>query len=107
MKKGIDFSQLPTDVSTTKKIIDKTSEENILERQLGLIGKLIGSGDNVKMNIATLTIIVLLGFAIIYTIIICIYGENTKAISIEKIWSIVLPVVTLALGYAFGKKDNN
>jgi hypothetical protein len=105
--KGVDFKNLPQDPKTSHKIIDKAFEASIHERELGSLGKLFGSGDTVKMNIAGLTIIMLLMTGIIYTLsILCIdTGNNNKAIGILDFWGIITPIITLALGFIFGKSQ--
>lgn len=104
--KGIDFSKLPKDPETSHKIIDATIEENKLDKELGRLGKFFGSGESVRLNITGLLIIILILTGILYTITILCFNlsNNTYAISISNFWSIITPIITLALGYLFGKK---
>ncbi len=107
--KGLDFSNLPQDPETSSKIISGTFEESKLERELGKLGRFFGSGNSVKMNIAGLLITVLVLTGICYTIaVLCLdVSENKMAIGILEFWSIITPLITLALGYLFGKQDKN
>ncbi|MGV3460684.1 MAG: hypothetical protein ACO1N9_09555 [Flavobacterium sp.] len=105
--KGIDFNNLPQDQKTSQKLIDKSFEASVHERELGALGKFFGAGDTVKMNIAGLTIIVLTLTGIIYTFCI-LYNNNSnnpKAIGILEFWGIITPIITLALGFVFGKSQ--
>ena len=105
--KDIDFNNLPNDPKTSQKFIDKTFEDNRHERELGKLGKYFGAGDSVKMNIAGLFIIVLLITGIVYTFSILFLNtsSNPKAISITDFWGIIAPLITLALGFIFGKSQ--
>lgn len=103
--KGVDFKNLPTDPKTSQKIIDKTFEADIHEKELGRLGIFFGSGETVKMNISGLTILILLITGIGYTIaILCMdTTSNNKAVGILDFWGIITPIITLALGFIFGK----
>lgn len=100
-----DFSNLSQDQATNHKIIDKTFESNNHERELGTLGKFFGSGDTVKMNISGLTILVLIITGICYTTAILCFDTtaNSKAVGISDFWGIISPMITLALGFIFGK----
>lgn len=80
----------------------------------GKIADTIGTGDNAKNSLVYLTI----KWAFISAT--CISGlvvlnhwafrENDKVPDftedIQSIWKIIIPIITLALGYAFGKHEN-
>ncbi|NDW19862.1 hypothetical protein D0T53_13235 [Dysgonomonas sp. 216] len=106
---GIDFNNLPIDPETSQKIIDKTFENQNKDKELGKLGKFFGCGDSVKMNIAGLTIFILLIAGIGYTIAIFFSdpGTNKNLIGIVDFWGIITPIITLALGYIFGKSKSN
>ena len=62
----------------------------------GLLGKLFGAGDKAPTNIAGLTIALI--FVFVFTS--CFFDIKPGAVSVlEK----VVPVVTLVLGYLFGR----
>jgi hypothetical protein len=70
---------------------------NLAERKLeaGVIGKLFGTGDNAAKNTAGIVILILiLGGLIGY-----FYNKDGG-----KLFDIVVPIVTLGLGYLFGEK---
>ena len=98
--KGIDLDKLQHDSKLTNKVIDKTFEDKKIEREIGLLGIIFGSGDTVKMNIAGSTILILVLFGIIITF--CCLDDLDKVV---KIWGITVPIITLALGYIFGKSS--
>lgn len=82
----------------------------------GTIAKLIGTGENAKNSIIWMTItwsfyiasgITLLLFISLW---VAYYNENaTEITEIKKqmitMWSVFTPIITLALGYAFGKNE--
>lgn len=107
--KVFDFSNLPQDPETSSKIIDGTFEESKSERELGKLGLFFGSGNSVKMNIAGLLITVLVLTGIGYTLILLCsdLSKNKMVIGILDFWNIITPLITLALGYVFGKQDEN
>lgn len=78
-------------------------EARMKNKDLGLIGYLFGSAENASKNIAALICLILILGASLFTW--NIYQSGSDNSFIETIWQIVLPVVTLSLGYIFGKKD--
>lgn len=83
----------------------------------GVIAKQIGTGDNAKDSFVWMTLracfwIAGLASAGIFTmtaVIISKYGiyEGKEFInSLKDLWSIFTPIITLALGYAFGKRES-
>ena len=103
--KGLDFSKLPADPKTSHKIIDKAFENNIMDKEIGFLGKFFGFGESVKLNIAGICILILLLIGIVYTFIYIFSNVNDKAIGITEFWSIITPLMTLTLGYIFGKNE--
>lgn len=77
-------------------------ENELKDKEIGWIGKFFGTGDNSSKNIAVLLCLVLM---IGGTVISCIaYFSDKDTQFIGLIWNKILPVVTLSLGYIFGKK---
>jgi len=105
--KSIDFNNLPSDPKTSQKIIDKTFEQDKRDQELGMLGKFFGASDFVKINIAGLSILILVLSGIFYTVCILFatLTSNSKAIGIVEFWSIITPIITLSLGFIFGKTD--
>lgn len=76
----------------------------------GIINKLTGTGENAKNGISALVVIFLFVTGIILTILVCreYWGTQCKEPismldSIKGVWGIVTPLLTLILGYVFGK----
>jgi len=104
--RGLNFSQLPENPETSHKIIDNTFAESKMNRELGMLGQFFGSGNSIKLNIAGLFIFILVLTGITYTACILFSkNNNPKAIGILEFWGIITPLITLALGYMFGKKE--
>lgn len=77
-------------------------ENELKDKEIGWIGKFFGTGDNSSKNIAVLLCLVLM---IGGTVISCIaYFADKDTQFIGLVWNKILPVVTLSLGYIFGKK---
>ncbi len=76
----------------------------------GKITDIIGAGDNAKYSLAFVTLCC--GFGLGFLITLGLYlkltlGNDCYTSFIEDtklVWSIFIPLITLALGYAFGKE---
>lgn len=77
-------------------------ELSLRSKDLGLIGNLFGSSDNSSKNIAAIICLILL-FAVI-AMSCLVYCLDRDKDFISTLWQIVMPVITLALGYIFGKR---
>lgn len=76
----------------------------------GKIAQAIGSGENAKNSFIWITIrysfliASIVTAAIYFRPLYCEVGTDKNLIEdIKSIWAIFMPVITLALGYAFGK----
>lgn len=78
-------------------------ESKMKNKELGWIGFIFGSSENASKNIAAIISLILIIGAMVFTVHIYERGQDNSFI--ETIWQIILPVVTLSLGYIFGKKD--
>lgn len=108
----MDNLKLPDNASVAKKLIESNNELERLKidldrekskNELGTLGKFFGSGNSISKNIAGLTIIVLLSIGIIYTLIFLFKEQRATDISIKEFWGVILPLLTLTIGYLFGK----
>ncbi|MFY7728916.1 MAG: hypothetical protein ACOVRN_05320 [Flavobacterium sp.] len=78
---------------------------------IGKIAETIGTGESAKNSIVYLVIKWSFYSGVFITSLVVInswlFNENEKTpdliSDIETTWSIVIPIITLALGYAFGK----
>ena len=78
-------------------------EVSMRNMDLGKIGWIFGSSENSSKNIAA---------SICFTLLLAIIGMSWWVYHIDKdksfiasLWQSVLPVITLSLGYLFGKKE--
>lgn len=77
--------------------------------ELGRISETIGTGENAKNSIVWITIrwSLILGGSITVALFLTSFcgdkGPGTLIDDIKGVWSIFMPIVTLALGYTFGK----
>ena len=84
------------------KKLDQKHEQEIITRNLGWIGRTFGSTENASKNItATLCILLLVGVVIVSAIVYCNERDVNKVVGL---WDGVLPIITLSLGYLFGRK---
>lgn len=77
-------------------------EISMRNMDLGKVGCIFGASDNSSRNIAAVICFVLL-VAIIGMSCVAYYMYEDKYF-VTTLWQLVLPVITLSLGYIFGKK---
>ena len=72
-------------------------EEKKLDLEAGVLGKFFGGSKSAPSNIAGLTVLLLLG--------VSIYGTAFRidGVVVADLWKITTPIITLILGYLFGK----
>lgn len=80
-----------------------THELSLKNKDLGWIGKFFGSSENSSKNIAAIICLILL-LAVIAMSFGVYFREKDKDF-ISTLWQIVMPVITLSLGYIFGKRE--
>ena len=87
------------DADVEKQKIKKEAEKE----ERGLLGRLWGSIEHSSNNIAGLFIILLFLVGLLYTIwMLCVDScDNHK--KILEFWAMLTPLMTLALGYIFGR----
>lgn len=83
--------------------ISPSSEESPLalrskqmDLEAGWLGKAFGSGANAPMNIAGVLVVVLMSSGIATLFI-------ESSIPASEYWKIIVPLLTLVMGYVFGK----
>ena len=97
--------QMQKEEHSHKENVIKMRQDNnvgILKQKLGIIGRLFGDRDNSSKNITAFLNILLIIGASTLSAIIYIYDKDIQLVS--SIWKNVIPIVTLSLGYLFGKK---
>ncbi|TKC01327.1 hypothetical protein [Pedobacter cryotolerans] len=91
-----------------------TNNHDDIPISMGTVQKTIGTGDNAKNSIVYLTIKwAFISATIVSCLIVAngwLFRENEKipdfTEDIQTVWKIVIPIITLALGYAFGRHEN-
>ena len=98
-------------VSPTRRkeaVTDNALEAKRLENQQqkekrGWVGKIWGEGSNSIINIAGMLIVLLLLIGALYTFIMIFRGTEETHQQVLDFWNVIIPIITLALGYLFGK----
>lgn len=88
---------------------EKTGKD-VPQPKSGMAGKIthsIGTGENAKNSIVWMTITWSFGIGAVITVAILalcfVQGKGDYVDSIKSVWAVFVPIITLALGYAFGK----
>lgn len=81
---------------------DHKHELALQEKRLGTLGRMFGADENSSKNITFVIIVMMLMIAIFLTYVRPETESNDDLI--YKIWEKVFPIVTLSLGYIFGKQ---
>lgn len=87
---------------------------NLMKPHIGKITETIGRGEDAKNSFVYITIKWAFISGCVITLLVVlnswIFRENEKIPDftgdIELVWDIIVPIITLALGYAFGKSRN-
>lgn len=80
-------------------------EDELKNKEIGWLGKFFGAEDNGARNMAMTVIFLVSGGATIFSVCVIFYSNIGNEL-IPNVWSKVIPIVTLALGYIFGKNKN-
>lgn len=110
--KKINISATPSVTPIAKGRVNSGTENGA-----GSIAKQIGTGDNAKDSFVWMTLracfwiagLMSVGFFIISFISFFVkddFAQEELNNSLRASWSIFSPIITLALGYAFGKREN-
>src|SRR5207249_1343220 len=90
------YEVLPKDKDLAKQVIDNRHQQTAME--IGKLGQFFGT-EHAGQNIAGALILILALFGVGYTV----FCEG-RAFSVKDMWSVISPMITLALGYVFGVK---
>lgn len=86
-------------------LAQQNAEQNFQNSQLkikiGRIGELLGCEDNASRNITALICAILLIILLVLSIIVYLCEKNFDPVM--TLWEKTIPIITLALGYLFGK----
>jgi hypothetical protein len=92
---------LPQDSKLAEKLIDGQAKTTHMKIKSGWLGRFFGSTSNTSLYIVGLISLLLLLCAVIYTFIPDNY--RSSSLSVERLWTIVLPVLTTLIGFLFGQ----
>lgn len=92
--------ELPADTALAKKVIDSDTKHKELKLKAGLLGLFFGDSNNVGLYIVGLISLILLVTTTVYTFIPD--GYKSSSLPTDKLWNIVLPVLTTFIGYILG-----
>lgn len=98
---------LPKDKELAVKVLDNASSLDKLRAERGWLGGIWGASSHVPNNMAAFTIVILVITGIAYTIIKKDMTTDDKALSVKDLWTLITPLITLAIGYLFGDKKKN
>lgn len=90
--------------------IRANEEKNKLKIELGWVGLCFGGNKNISFNIVGVLVCIMSLCCFIFSILIYIFDKSLSESGIqliEKIWGGTIPVITLSLGYIFGKKNKD
>jgi acetaldehyde dehydrogenase (acetylating) len=80
---------------------EKFLQSKKMDLDAGALGKFFGSPSNARMNIAGITVCLLTLSGIIIIFLPAGYCKIAPA----DYWNIIAPIITLILGYIFGKSN--
>lgn len=81
---------------------DQSHEKELLDKNLGAIGRFFGSSEHASKNItATICLTLIIGVSVISC---WVYYTKDDIAFIKNMWINISPIITLSLGYLFGKK---
>ena len=86
--------------SLAKKRLDNEAEKG----RRGWLGAIWGDGNNSAINIAGLLIVLLVSIGAVYTFVMLCKSWQETHLQVLDFWKIIVPLITLALGYLFGKR---
>ena len=103
-----------TAVKTENRLQEEAFEASLAKQKLdneaekgrrGWIGSIWGDGNNSAINIAGILIIALLIIGAVYTFVMIGRSWDKTHLQVLDFWKIIVPLITLALGYLFGKRQ--
>ncbi len=73
----------------------------------GTLTQKMGTGENAKNSIVWMTItwsfVIATALSVLFFLLVVWHKDFSYLENIKSVWSMFLPLITLALGYAFGK----
>jgi hypothetical protein len=82
---------------------EQDHELELKKKELGFLGRFFGGGLYASKNITALICTILLLVAVVFSFVVYC-GDCNKDKLIEYFWDSITPIITLSLGYLFGRK---
>lgn len=95
------LNPLPTDSTVAVKVIEAQAASDKAKTDRGLIGSVFGSRENVPNNVAAIIAVA----ATIALFGVFAFGEDNEKLPREKIVSTLVSIITLVLGFLFGRSS--
>jgi hypothetical protein len=96
--------ELPQDTGLAKKVLDNESKKSELKIKAGWLGQFFGITNSVGLYIVGLICLILILVTTVYTFFPD--TSTSTSLSAERLWTIVLPVISTLIGYIFGSSKN-
>ena len=87
----------------------QTKDDSAIKKQKvsqGWLGCLFGSKSNSIYNVTCLFLLICIGGAFVYTAFMLYFNYEKTHNQVIDFWKIISPLITLALGYLFGVKND-
>jgi hypothetical protein len=86
-------------------------KKDMTRLKLGWFGKILGGASNLPLNVAGAVVLILLLIGIGATIAVIWVGLHScnqiNTNTLKDIWSVLTPIITLTIGYLFGKRTED
>lgn len=77
-------------------------EAKLNNQALGWFGRMFGSQENSSRNITGIICLSFVAGATLTSLVVYFCKDNT--VFVKEMWEVICPIITLSLGYLFGKK---
>lgn len=96
-----DFTGLPRNTELAKHVIDAQTAAASAKLERGLLGWIFGTRSGAPFNVASLTVVI----GLITICATAVFGSDGAGFGRKEIIAAALNLVTLSLGYLFGKSQ--
>lgn len=102
---GVNQQQLDKRDVFRSSLEEKKLENDAEKGRRGWVGRIWGDGNNSAVNIAGILIVLLVVIGAGYTFWMLSVGWQESHSQVLDFWKVIVPLITLALGYLFGKRQ--
>ena len=97
-----DFTGLPKNTELAKHVIDAQTASEAARLEMGVLGRVFGTKSGAPFNVAALTVVV----GLVTICATAVFGTDAAAFGRKEIIAVALNLVTLSLGYLFGRSQS-